>query len=65
MLEPSWRDDIAVVVSPLLGAVATLDKELARPVAVDVGSEGDTAWSTWCSVWHTQGVCPLDARASE
>ena len=27
--EPSWRNDIAVVVSPPLGAAATLDEELA------------------------------------
>jgi hypothetical protein len=29
MLKPSWHEDIAIVMSPSLGAVAALDEELA------------------------------------
>ena len=46
MLEPSWHDDIAVTMSLLLGVVVALDEELARAVAVEVGSEGDMVRST-------------------
>jgi len=44
MHESSWHDDVAVVTSSLLGAVAALDEELARPVAAEVGSKCNAVW---------------------
>ena len=41
MLEPSWRDDIAVVVPLLLGVVVALDEEPAGAVIAGAGSEGN------------------------
>jgi hypothetical protein len=41
VLEPSSRDDVAVIASPPLGTVATLGEELAQPVAAEAGSKGN------------------------
>ena len=46
MLEPSWRDDIVVIVFLQQGAVAALNEELARSVAGEAGSESNIVWST-------------------
>lgn len=56
MLESSWRDDVTVVVSPFLGAVAALDKEPTRSITVKAGSEGTMVWSTRCDARCTQGA---------
>ena len=43
MLEPSWCDDIAIVV-PLLGdAVAALDEEPMGAITVGAGSEANAS----------------------
>jgi hypothetical protein len=42
VLELSWRDDVALIMSPPLSAVAALDEELARRVAMKEGSEHNT-----------------------
>jgi hypothetical protein len=53
--EPSWHDDITVIVSLFLVVVAALDEELARPVVAEVGSEGNTVWSARCGALCAQG----------
>jgi hypothetical protein len=60
MLEPSWHDDVVVVVFPLLGVVATLDEELERPITTKAGSKGNTVWSTRRGAWCPQGACFLE-----
>lgn len=52
--ESSCHINVVVVVSPLLSEVAALDEELVRPVIAEVGSEGDTVWSTRRSRSHAQ-----------
>jgi hypothetical protein len=56
MLEPSWRDDIVVVVSLPLGVVAAPDKELARPVTSEAESERHVVWSTRHGTRCTEGA---------
>ena len=56
MLELLWRDDVVVVVSPLLGVVAALNEELAWPVATDASLEGNTFQSAWHDTWYAQGA---------
>ena len=59
MLEASWHDDVAIIMSPLLGAVAALNEELVRSVFGEAGFEGSVVWSTRRGVWCTQGACFL------
>ena len=59
MFEPSWRDDVMTIASLPLGAVATLDEELAQPIAREVGSECNMVRFTQCGAWHAQGALLL------
>lgn len=54
VFEPSWRVNIVIVVSPPLGAVAALNKELARAVTMEEGSECNAAWFAWHNAWRAQ-----------
>jgi hypothetical protein len=53
--DPSWHDDITVIVSLFLVVVAALDEKLARPVVAEVGYEGNTVWSARCGALCAQG----------
>jgi hypothetical protein len=46
MLEPSWRDDVMIVVSSPLSAECALDEGLTQPVAMEVDPERDAVWFT-------------------
>jgi hypothetical protein len=60
MLEPLWHVDATVVVPFLLDTVAALDKELARTIAMKVGSEGNTVQSTRHDAQCAQGAYFLE-----
>jgi hypothetical protein len=55
MLEPSWHDDIAVIASPPLGAVAALGEEPVHFVTVEVASEFGARACTKKKVLLTEG----------
>jgi hypothetical protein len=57
--EPSLHDNVAVVMPLFLDEVVTLGEELARSVAVEVGSEGDAVQSVWHDMLCAQGACFL------
>ena len=59
MLEPLRRDDIMVIVSLPLGAVAALDEELAQPVAGEVGSKNNAVRFARRGACHFQGALLL------
>ena len=43
--EPSCHDDVTVIMFLFLDVVVALDEEPARPIAVEVGFEGNSIWS--------------------
>ena len=43
VLESSWCDDVAVVVSSLVGPTIALDEKPMRAVTTGAGSEGNTS----------------------
>ena len=56
MHEPSWRDDIVVIVSLFLDVVPALNKELAQPVNAEAGSEGNAVRFAQCGMLCAQGA---------
>ena len=59
MHEPSWCDDIVVIVSLFLDVVPALNEELAQPVIAKVGSEGNAVRFAKCGKLCAQGACFL------
>jgi hypothetical protein len=44
MLEPSWRNDVMIIVSSPLSVECALDKRLTRPITAEVDPERDAVW---------------------
>jgi hypothetical protein len=59
VLKLSWHNDVMLVASPPLSAVVALDKDLARPVAAEEGSERNVVWSARRSARCVKGPCLL------